>query len=67
MARLVAISRCMAELELVRNAQMVSPTAFGLIGELDWLEELHRLLYGAEKEQQNAGIIYLTPLKGETR
>ena len=52
--RLTAIAKCTDELERLRLAWTTSPRAdfIGIqLGELDWLEELHRLLFNPERPQ----------------
>ena len=46
--KLAAISHCMNELEEVRaNFRLYPDEKISVqVGECDWLEELHRLLYG---------------------
>lgn len=46
--RVAAIDRCMSELDRLRHSRGLPDLSdrWGVtIGELDWLEELHRLLY----------------------
>jgi len=63
--RLVAISRIMNELEAIREMyggtketlRVTGSYPFGIeLGECDWLEELHRLLYAV---QENPGALRL--------
>lgn len=50
--RLKEISRCMNELEILEKVRIEHSTFIdkfnNLWGEMDWLEELHRLLYDYE-------------------
>jgi len=45
--RIDQIERCMDELERCRAEQHKNPLA--TIGEMDWLEELHRLIFEENK------------------
>jgi hypothetical protein len=46
MSRLDQITRCMDEVEKCVRDERLFPGLFGpMVGELDWLEELHYLLY----------------------
>jgi hypothetical protein len=50
MGRLAAISKCMDELELLRRVYGLPNLGERIgvtVGECDWLEELHRLLFEA--------------------
>jgi hypothetical protein len=48
--RLSAISRCMCELERMTELRVQYPSEMVgiMVGELDWLVELHNLLYRSE-------------------
>jgi len=50
--RLTQIVRCMTELELIERHFPANPRdPFGpLLGQMDWLGELHCLLHGAENK-----------------
>jgi len=61
--RIVAISRIMNELENIREMygkakkqpRLTGSYPFGIeLGECDWLEELHRLLYSVQDSNQEA-------------
>jgi len=62
--RIAAISRIMNELETLREMYggtkghvAASTYAFGIeLGECDWLEELHRLLYSVQDSNQEVSI-----------
>ena len=62
--RIAAISRIMNELETLREMYgstqvhpVASTYAFGIeLGECDWLEELHRLLYSVQDSPQEVLI-----------
>ena len=45
--RLDSISKCMEELSRVRDLRPMRPDAYEglMVAELDWLEELHRLVH----------------------
>ena len=49
-SRLDQITRCMQELETMRKLRSQYPNELRglMLGELDWLEELHYLLYQSE-------------------
>lgn len=47
--RLAAISKCTDEIEWCRNNGKKEPSLINIVGELDWISELHRLLHDNEK------------------
>ncbi len=47
-SRLLAIERCCDEMEAARASQTEFRVLIAVVGELDWLHELHNLIWNSE-------------------